>query len=133
MHYAPAMMLPMWAGLRAPSSAFVRRTREARYGVRLEELAVGQARVDGWTKAREGFTRIKGWIGEGGEGSRWIMGDAVTYADFIPAAFLMWVRQMAPEDWKEVLKWDDGFWAAFVKELEERYVVYDEGEEYKPE
>lgn len=131
-HYGDSVLLPTCAQLRPRSTEYFRRTREADFGCTMEAISAGQTRVDAWKKARDGFSRIKGWIEENGEGSRWIMGDVVSYADLVLAAWTVWVRQVKAAEWENVSEWDDGFWIKFVQDLEERYAVWDEGEEYSP-
>jgi glutathione S-transferase len=128
---ADLMQQPTCARLAPASQAFFRRTREERHGCKVEDMSAGAQRVEHWKTAEAGLGRIGGWLEKGGEGSRWVMGDVVTFADFALAGWIVWARQVADsEEWEKVAGWGDGRWVRFIVGLNQ-YATYDEGEVYQ--
>ncbi|KAL0961290.1 hypothetical protein HGRIS_006250 [Hohenbuehelia grisea] len=107
--------------LNAASESHFRRTREAFYGKRLEDVPpVGEAREEAWSKVREGFDRIDEWLQEGG--GSFVMGKTITYADLIVVASLLYLQRVFGEEsaeWRDISRWNEGRWEGRLKALAE--------------
>jgi glutathione S-transferase len=126
---ADMMQLQSYLRLTPYSQEYFRRTR--RYACRVEDLSTGQQRVEHWEAVEAGFKRIATWFEKNGEGSQWVMGDTVTFADFALAAWIIWIKQVAEADeWAKVAGWNDGRWSRYLDGLS-HCAVFDEGEVYK--
>ncbi|KLO12305.1 hypothetical protein SCHPADRAFT_921424 [Schizopora paradoxa] len=115
--------------LNPASEGFFRRTREAEFGVKMEELAPpGPKRDEEWNAVKEGFSRVAAKYESNEKGSLpYFYGDKISYADLIVVAYLLYVRTvLGPEspEWKEVGTWDDGRWMELL-ELTKRCQVVD--------
>ncbi|KAK0491774.1 hypothetical protein EDD18DRAFT_1358561 [Armillaria luteobubalina] len=109
------------------SEEYGRRTREARMrseGKRLEDMVPkGGERESEWVKLVEAFRRVDRWYGKG---DRYVMGDVMSYADFMVSMWAMYFRTLFGEDseeWKDVVKWHGGRWGRLVKDLEKYETV----------
>ncbi|KAI0366495.1 hypothetical protein BV20DRAFT_971836 [Pilatotrama ljubarskyi] len=112
--------------LHEASRTHYRRAREWQYGAgRVPEEwapAGSEKRKEHWEKLRKGFGTIAGWMDGDGQETKFFMGEKPSFADFIVAARLMWLKRMLGEEneeWKAVEKWDDGRWAKLLENLEE--------------
>jgi glutathione S-transferase len=103
--------------LRPRSEEYFTRTREASFGKKLEDVApTGAAHDAAWKELEDGFGRVKGWIGDGD----FVMGDTVSFADFVIAGELQWcLKAWGEEDkkWKDLMAWHDGRWAKLFNDL----------------
>lgn len=116
------MMLPLaQAKLNTASQAYFRRTREAKFGMKLEEFSpIGPKRDLHWKTLKERHAIMASWLAKN-ESSPFVMGDKISYADITIAGFVMWIRTMfgsESAEWKDVLTWQDGIWANYMKEFE---------------
>ncbi|KAG7443978.1 uncharacterized protein BT62DRAFT_971785 [Guyanagaster necrorhizus] len=108
------------------SEEYFRRTREASTfgGRKLEDASPkGEDRKREWARLKGDFGKIDAWYGKG---DRYVMGDAVSYADFTVGAWLLWVRiiyGVDSEEWKDILMWHEGRWGALVKGFEKYEAV----------
>ncbi|KAJ6601183.1 hypothetical protein DFH09DRAFT_1127066 [Mycena vulgaris] len=116
--YALPATLPL---LNPVSHAYFRRTREALFGgQRLEDVSpTGAAHVAMWAKLKDGLGQIDGWMSKNGAGSRYFVGDTMSYADITIGGYLRWARLvLGREKWEEILTWHGGRWAALMSDLE---------------
>ncbi|KZP16594.1 hypothetical protein FIBSPDRAFT_794236, partial [Athelia psychrophila] len=121
-HAVPIIMLPLSCALLNPvSEPYFRRTREEYVGMKMEEFSpLGPKRDLHWKTLRAGHEVMAGWLAENEQGP-FVMGDQISYADATIAAYLIWMRTiLGPEsaEWKDVLTWQDGKWAIYMKEFE---------------
>ncbi|KAJ6534990.1 hypothetical protein B0H19DRAFT_1184644 [Mycena capillaripes] len=115
---------PSQANLNPASAEYFRRTREEFWGKTLETLApTGEEDAVEWKKLRDGFGKVDEWIRANGEGSRYVMGDALCYADMWFAAYAQWIKLVLPDKWEEVKLWHEGRWARLLKEMEKYETV----------
>ncbi|KAI0712271.1 hypothetical protein C8Q76DRAFT_797142 [Earliella scabrosa] len=134
-----SIMVPAAFVVLNPASApYFRETRERFMGAKIEEIApIGsEKRAKHWEAVKKGFHEVARWLSaDGSEGRRFFLGaDTVCYADIRVAAILVWIRETLGEgsdEWKDVLSWDGGRWAALMDEMR-RYELVDAGEPAPP-
>ncbi|KAI0754890.1 hypothetical protein C8Q80DRAFT_1141673 [Daedaleopsis nitida] len=119
---------PTCLQLNPPSSEYFRRTREATYGMKMEEFSPegSEKRAKHWKRVEDGLRLVKGWMEAGGEGKLLVMGEQICYADITIASWLEWTRRVHGTNsqvWKDVMGWDGGFWAKFMKEFDKHGAV----------
>ncbi|KAJ7644284.1 glutathione S-transferase [Roridomyces roridus] len=107
------------------------RTREIRFGKKLSEvMPVGDAHDAAWAQLKAGFTKVSGWMNDD---EPFVMGNVVTFADFVLAGELQWFMKGFGETspkWQDILTWDGGRWAKLLDSLK-GYEGLDE-EQYQP-
>ncbi|KAF5342899.1 hypothetical protein D9758_015416 [Tetrapyrgos nigripes] len=123
MPFRPFVMPAAGKLLNPPSEAYYRAMREETYGVKMEEITPkGEARVVEWKKFEDALTNVDKYIGEG----RFMMGDTISFADFLIAALLMWGKVSfgtSSDEWKDMSRWNNGRWANLLQALEEYATV----------
>ncbi|KAF5349900.1 hypothetical protein D9757_012743 [Collybiopsis confluens] len=106
------------------SQEFFRRTREASYGMKMEEFTPkGEARVEAWKKFQKGLQLLTKHYDAAKEenGGEYLCGSNPTFADFGLAGLLHWCKAgfgADSEQWKEILELQGGRWATFVTSLD---------------
>ncbi|KDR69407.1 hypothetical protein GALMADRAFT_272014 [Galerina marginata CBS 339.88] len=107
--------------LNPPSAAYFRRTREALFGVTLEELLPkGDKAVTEWAKVQAGFNEAAVLFAKNGGKGPFAMGETISYADVNAGAYLIWLRTIWGENsqqWKDISSWSGGRWGALLKGL----------------
>ncbi|KAJ7645638.1 hypothetical protein DFH06DRAFT_1212010 [Mycena polygramma] len=108
--------------LRRPSKEYYVRTREERFGKKLENVVpTGEAHEVAWKAVEEGYGKLDRWLNEGmNEGAPFVMGDKVSFADFAIAGDLQWCMRGFGEDsnqWKDMMTWHGGRWAKLIDNL----------------
>ncbi|KII86910.1 hypothetical protein PLICRDRAFT_43593 [Plicaturopsis crispa FD-325 SS-3] len=130
--FAPVLSAWLHVGIAATcahfhphSEEYFRRTREARFGMRLEDVSPpGSARRAGHMKAmKEGLDMVNGWLEANGPVMPYIMGNTVSYADLTLASWLGWFKTNVPEEWETVATWHGGRWVACIESLDNYAVV----------
>ncbi|KAF9043786.1 hypothetical protein BDZ89DRAFT_216347 [Hymenopellis radicata] len=84
-------------------------------------LPQGAQKVEEWAKAQEALGKIAAWMGPE---DKYVMGDEVSYADILTAAFLRWARVSWGEDsqeWKDVMSWHNNRWGRLMAEFAGKY------------
>ena len=120
-HIHPLMMARTHAHLNPRSAVYFRRTREAMFKAKLEDLAPQDKQEQMWKKVRTGLGVFDGYIQSKCDAIIVFMGDGVTYADVILAGWLCWVRNLWGKDekeWKEIVRWHGGRWGRIMAEFE---------------
>ncbi|KAF8633126.1 hypothetical protein AX15_001506 [Amanita polypyramis BW_CC] len=106
--------------LNPASQEYFRRTREAFFGRKLEEMTpVGKEREEIWSEIKKAFDIIDGWMQR--NGGPYVRGEQVSFVDFALGSSLIWFKSAWGEDselWKEVSSWSDGRCGGYVKNLE---------------
>ena len=118
----PLLMLcivPSHSQLLPRSQVYFRKTREAWFGAKLEDMAPhGSAkRAEHFATVEKAFAAIAGWLNADGKDKPFLMGDQVSYGDIVIASFLVWTRIVLGEDspeWRAVKGWSEGRWAKFM-------------------
>ncbi|KAK2464957.1 hypothetical protein APHAL10511_003033 [Amanita phalloides] len=102
------------------SQGYFRRTREAAFGRKVEELVLtGKEREEAWNQVRQGFNIVDGWLQK--NGGPYARGDQISIVDFVWGGPLMWCKILWGENselWQDVLTWNDGRWKAYMENLE---------------
>jgi glutathione S-transferase len=129
-HIRRLIIFQTWAQLRPKSQPYWRATREAQFGCKLEDVSAGSAREEHWETAEKSLHRVATWLQKNGEDNTWVMGDNISFVDLFIGGKLAWVRQVDPEVWERVKRWDDGTWERYLDRLDS-FTVFDEGEEYR--
>ncbi|KAF9063085.1 hypothetical protein BDP27DRAFT_1299913 [Rhodocollybia butyracea] len=83
-----------------------------------------EERVAKWEKAKEFLGGVDALMKRE---DKWIMGDAISFADFVVAAVLTMVKNIfgkESEAWKQVVSWHEGRWDRMMIELEKYSTVY---------
>ncbi|KAF5341608.1 hypothetical protein D9758_014085 [Tetrapyrgos nigripes] len=116
-------VLIKFCGLVHPvSEEYFRRTRIVLFGKSVDEMVPqGENAKEEWKKLEEGFGKIAGWMKKEDE---FVMGDTVSFADFVIGGWLILSRLAWGNDskeWKEIAEWHDGRWGKLVKSLEPYY------------
>ncbi|KAF7296832.1 hypothetical protein MIND_00914300 [Mycena indigotica] len=111
--------------LNPASAVYWRGTREAIFGMSLEELlpAPGSERESTqWAAVRASFDAIDDWVIRGCD--RYLGGAEVGYADMHVAAFVRLVRDVLPADkWADMHSWHGGRWERLLVRLAEHELV----------
>ncbi|KAJ3767077.1 hypothetical protein FB446DRAFT_352633 [Lentinula raphanica] len=105
--------------LNPPSAAFFRAKYEDIFGKKLEDvLPKGEERVVVWNKWKEMIGGVDAWMKKE---DMWMMGDKLSFADFILASFILSAKTLFGADsqeYKEVLEMHDGRWGRLAKNVE---------------
>ncbi|KAA1478239.1 hypothetical protein DENSPDRAFT_845407 [Dentipellis sp. KUC8613] len=121
-----ALIAEIVALLNAPSAEYFRRTREAAFGVRIEEIAPrGPVRDEVWKEVLGGLSLVGKWEAEGD----FVMGGTPCFADLALVGLLQWVKVVEgveSKEWKDLLGADGGRWARLYEALE-KWIRVDEG------
>lgn len=116
------IILPLaHAKLNPISQAYFRRTREAMFGMKLEEFSPpGPKRDLHWETLKERYAIMASWLAKGDSGP-FIMGNKISYADVTIAGYIVWMRTTfgsESAEWKDILTWQNGTWANYMKNFE---------------
>lgn len=108
--------------LRRPSKEYYVRTREEGFGKKLEDVVpTGEAHEVAWKEVEEGYGKLVLWLNEGtNAGAPFVMGDKVSFADFVIVSDLQWCMKGFGEDsnqWKDMIAWHGGRWAKLIDDL----------------
>ena len=120
-HLAPLVLPAGCAAMNPRSAEYFRRTREAMFGP-LEAMAPAgsEKRAEHLKGCAKAFGEtIAGWLGKTPDGKERLFfmgGDTLCYADVTIAGFLKCIQKLTtPEEWKNVMSWDNGRWARFME------------------
>ena len=106
-----------WKLLNPPSQEYFRRTREASFGKRLEDIGGEEY----WQALESGLGRIKESLEENGNAKDLLFaGNRITFADIQLASVLVWLRVVCgddSEDWQRLGSIHDGKWARFMEQF----------------
>jgi glutathione S-transferase len=121
-----AFTLPIVGPKLTPRGAVsFRQAREASFGKTLEELVPkGDAAVKQWGKFKESVDKVDAWYAK--SGGPYLLGDTVSWADFVVAAYFTWMRIVFGEDsqkWKEISSWHGGRWKGHLDNLKKYEIV----------
>jgi len=96
------------------SEAYYRRTREALFGNRLEDLSPpGPQREEHWKQVEEGFGKLAAML----EGKKFVLGDTISFADLTIAAWVIWLKRSfgaESQEWKDIEGWHEGIWPTYL-------------------
>jgi glutathione S-transferase len=70
-----------------------------------------------WGLLEKGYNTAYEWYQK--TDGKWIMGDTLSYADFVVAAQLLWYKRVLKEDeWARISSWNGGKWAQLLADVE---------------
>ncbi|EIM81633.1 uncharacterized protein STEHIDRAFT_161804 [Stereum hirsutum FP-91666 SS1] len=112
------------------SEVYWRKTREASFGVAIEEIAPegSEKRAEIWKKVIAGLKTIDASLSVQEE--EFIAGGKPTFADVTVVAVLTWPKRILGEgspEWQEILQTDGGRWGRLMKAFEKWETVDEEG------
>ncbi|KAJ7222192.1 hypothetical protein GGX14DRAFT_175374, partial [Mycena pura] len=118
----PYIMPAVATILRPKSEEYFVRTREASFGKKLVDMTpTGEAHKAAWKEVEAGFGKVDRWLNEGSnEGAPFVMGDRISFADFMIAGELQWCVKAFGEDsdlWQDMMVWHGGRWAKLFNAL----------------
>ncbi|KAI9155606.1 Cuticle-degrading protease [Paramyrothecium foliicola] len=88
------------------SAEYFNRTRKSWFNMSLEELREKNGGEQAWVTSKEDFGRIAKFLKE--NSGPFVLGDKVSYADFILVSFLHFVKRMeGDEDFKRLNEWPE--------------------------
>ncbi|KAF8965877.1 hypothetical protein BDZ97DRAFT_1658354 [Flammula alnicola] len=103
------------------SEEFYRRTREKSYGKKIEDIAPkGEDAVTEWAKVEHGLGEIARWYSKNGGNGPFLMGETLSWADFVVGGHMVWFRNILGTDsreWTDIVSWQGGIWKTFCESL----------------
>lgn len=109
-------ILPRTSGLLSPDSQEYYLTKRVAIFGKPDEGLPEEVR---WAQYRDGLAIIDQWYSKT-EGA-FLMGDTVSWSDFVIASCLIWPRRIFGEDsgeWQSILSWHEGRWAGLMGGLQ---------------
>lgn len=102
------------------SQEYYRRTREAMFGKRLEELSPpGEKRDQDWIKLKEGLSFYADILDKNGENKPYFLGDEFSFADALLIGFLYFLKiGITPEEWETIAAMNNGRWGKLLASSE---------------
>lgn len=105
----------------ARGQEFGRQRIETLLGRKMEDLAPegSQSRIESWKEVEKWLGVVNGWMEAE---DLFVMGDIVSFVDFVIAGFLIWMRNALSEDsgeWRDVIQWHKGRWGRLLVDLEQ--------------
>ena len=88
----------------------------------MEDIAPqGDEAVAEWAAVKAEWGTVDSWYKK--SGGPFIMGDTISWADFIVGSWLVWLRTIFSggdgQKWKDFESWHDGRWAKILDDLKE--------------
>jgi len=110
------LLPPCCNNLNPFSEEYFRRTREASFGCKMEEISPkGPKRDELWTEFQQGLARLSEWYAKNGRGKRYFLGDTFSFADAIMVGNLLWAEKATHDEYVRVASWDSGRWGELVE------------------
>lgn len=113
----PPLIQAAYPAVNEVSQSFFRRTREAIFGKKFEEISPPSTHDTAWATFKINLEDLSKAYAENGPGSKFFVGNTFTYADVVVASFLLWVKLVEGEgsaQWKEFGTWNDGLWVKLL-------------------
>jgi glutathione S-transferase len=101
--------------LNPASEKYFRATREAAFGMKIEEFCSESKRAADLAKAEGDFAAMDGWLAK--SDGKYVMGDTVSYADGILAGWMIWIRN-TNGIWTDVATWHNGRWETYLATMD---------------
>lgn len=121
---APALdlLIPAtYAYLTPKSQEYFRRTRELGLGAKVEDIAPkGEKAVEEWAKLKAHYDKVDAWFAKTDDKGPFMMGDTISWADFVVAGWNGRIRRvMGPDskEWKNIESWNAGRWSHLLVAL----------------
>ncbi|KAF9473710.1 hypothetical protein BDN70DRAFT_997519 [Pholiota conissans] len=87
--------------------------------------AKSEVAVEKWRKYKENLEVVARWYRK--TDGPFLMGDTISWADFVVVSIMMMFRAVWGEDsqeWKDVVSWNEGVWGNLVEELDRYTTVF---------
>ncbi|TDL18667.1 hypothetical protein BD410DRAFT_728224 [Rickenella mellea] len=111
--------------LNPASHAFFRKSREDWTKCKVEDiLPPGREREEAWSRVKQGMDKLYGLLEKNGKDKPFVFGDRITYAEFIMAGYLVWVKIMSEEEWVQISTWNGGRWDKLLEMTEKYRTIY---------
>lgn len=127
-HILHAVIAPTCHTLNPRSEEYFRRTREATFKCKIEEIAPAGPKGDEvWALVKEGLSTLSQVLSKNGPDAQFYLNDQFSYADAIVVSFLEWAKivMQANDEWKSVETWDNGRWARLLSSTEKYHAGRD--------
>ncbi|KAF9263002.1 hypothetical protein L218DRAFT_987989 [Marasmius fiardii PR-910] len=119
-------VLPKTASILNPRSyEFFKETRSKWLGgISMEDVyPKGEKKLELWNKWKDEWGAVDSWMKPT---ETFVMGDVITFVDFVIAGWVIWCRCLWGEDseeWKEIASWHGGRWGKLLEQLSEYETV----------
>lgn len=122
----PFAVHAMCAKLNKPAQQFYKDTREVTWKKAFDDIkpCPGKEAEEEWDKAKEGWSKVAKWFS--GTSGPYLMGDTVSWADFVASGQLIWYRAAFGEEskeWVDIMSWDNGYWERFFDAMKKYETV----------
>ncbi|KAF9465918.1 hypothetical protein BDZ94DRAFT_1159222 [Collybia nuda] len=89
---------------------------EGRFGKKFEEIELrGEEREAAWQDVERAFKKLSGFFPKGKNG-QYLTGDMVSFPDFALCGFLLFIKNISPNDaWEKIASWEDGKWCRYLE------------------
>ncbi|KAF8634677.1 hypothetical protein AX15_000778 [Amanita polypyramis BW_CC] len=105
------------------STEYFYKTRSKRFGGDLKTMSpTGAARDAALNDLKNGLNKFDEWLLK--SNGPYVMGDTISFADFVYVGYLKWMEVVSgkdSEEWKLISSWNEGRWGKRVEQLE-KYV-----------
>ena len=109
------------------SEEYYRRSREILFGQKLEDVVpTGNARTEQWGKFEKALANIHSYLVLTDKKGPYVLGDTISWGDFVLFGFLYWFKLTWGEnskEWKEIASWNGGRWEAHIDALKKYNTV----------
>ncbi|GJJ13294.1 hypothetical protein Clacol_007546 [Clathrus columnatus] len=124
---APHIMLPLLPYAQKVQdercSEYFRKIQEKAFGKKLEEFSPeGPVREAQWDALKKALDTLAGILDKNGPNVDFVRGGVdPTFADFVIAARIRWMKTVAPEEWlnRGIEQWNNNRWGRLLKRFEE--------------
>lgn len=80
----------------------------------------GEARKVEWAKVKDGFGKVDAWLQKGKADGPYVMGNTVSFADLVIAAWMTWLKKIwdeESEEWRDIQTWHGGRCVALLESV----------------
>ena len=81
---------------------------------------MGAERTELWAKFRDAMSKIDEYLAKTDTKGPFVMGDTISWADFVISGFLMFFKSIwdkDSEEWKDIASWNEGRWENLLPAL----------------
>ena len=112
---------PSYWMLNKESDAYFRTTREAMFGMTMENMApTGAEREMEWAKVKAVFNTVDGWLQSAKADGPYLLGGGPGFADLVVASFVLWMKNIWGDgsvEWEDIKTWNEGRWVKYLDGL----------------
>ena len=125
----PMLVYDLWRTQSSRTRPLIRESRELMFGgKRLEDIAPrGEERKAALRQTEDVFNEIARTIKANGDGSLFLTGDVISFADINIASYLVWIRNTDGENsrdiWQTIMSSGDGHWIKYVEAFRKYEVI----------